>query len=465
MNRKMFFLSAIVLAATLLAACGSASTPALPPEAAVAGQAASGLPVAASTATMTGSPTATLVLTDTPAKATSIPLTATPSFPPQETADYFDAPCPSVTYVEDITVPDGWEVGPDTLFTKTWRLKNTGRCNLSALSLLVFDSGTRMGAPDQQTLMDQKKEVKSGGLFDLSLDLISPAAPGDYTAVFKILAPYGSPNGTYADIRLWVKIRVIAPTPIPASMLPTRVVSRQATIPAGGDGSVTAACPAGTAVTGGGYSSANAWQIDSYLVQYIKLDVTAMHKEGNGWTARGTNYGDMAVVLTVYAICLNDPAAVTAEVQKDISVDAKGGSRVVVACPEGSALTGGGYDAGGMFVKENIPTDKGWRVAVTNGEDTEQTYSAYAVCLTGVPVRAAWVSGSRGMPWNGSGYVKAACPPDAALTGGGFANDDPNVTVNEATVHGALWITHAYNLYIDPSKAKVASYAVCLAKL
>jgi hypothetical protein len=465
LTRKIIFLSGIVLSAALLAACGSSATPTLPPEAAVAGQGASGSPVATATATMTRSPAATQVITDTPAKATSVPLTATPSFPPQETADYFDAPCPSVTYVEDITVPDNWETGPDTLFTKTWRLKNTGRCNLSALSLLVFDSGTRMGAPDQQALADQDVVVKPGALFDLSLDLISPAAPGDYTAVFKILAPYGSPDGTYADIRLWVKIRVIAPTPMPASMLQTRVVSRQATIPAGGDGSVTAACPAGTAVTGGGYSSANSWQIDSYLVQYIKLDVTAMHKEGNGWTAHGTNYGDMAVALTVYAICLNDPAAVTAVVQKDIKVGAKGGSRVVVACPEGSALTGGGYDAGGMFVKENLPTDKGWQVAVTNGGDAEQTYSAYAVCLTGVPVRTSWASGSRGIPWNGSGYVKAACPPDAALTGGGFANDNPSVTVNESTVHGALWITHAYNLYLDPSKAKVVSYAACLAKL
>jgi hypothetical protein len=465
MTRKIIFFSGTVLASALLAACGSSATPALPSEATVAGQAASGSPVPTATATMTRSPAATQVLTDTPAKATPVPLTATPSFPPQETADYFDAPCPSITYVEDITIPDGWEVGPDALFTKTWRLKNTGRCNLSAISLLVFDSGTRMGAPDQQALTDQNTVVQPGALFDVSLDLISPTAPGDYTAAFKILAPYGSPNGTYADIRLWVKIRVIAPTPMPESTPPTRVVSGQAMIPAGSDGSVTAACPAGTAVTGGGYSSANSWQIDSYLVQYVKLNVTSSHAEGNGWTARGTNYGDMAVALTVYAICLNDSAATTAAVKKELTVDATLSSRVVVACPEGSVLTGGGYDSGGMFVKENIPTDKGWQVAVTNGGNAEQTYSAYAVCLTGVPVRTSWVSGLRGIPWNGSGYVKAACPPGAALTGGGFTNADTSVTVNEATVHGALWITHAYNLYIDTTKARIGSYAACLATL
>lgn len=33
---------------------------------------------------------------------------------------------PSMSFVEDVTIGEGESVPPDTLFTKTWRIQNTG---------------------------------------------------------------------------------------------------------------------------------------------------------------------------------------------------------------------------------------------------------------------------------------------------------------------------------------------------
>ena len=38
---------------------------------------------------------------------------------------------PSMSFVEDVTIGEGESVPPDTPFTKTWRIQNTGTCQCS----------------------------------------------------------------------------------------------------------------------------------------------------------------------------------------------------------------------------------------------------------------------------------------------------------------------------------------------
>lgn len=38
---------------------------------------------------------------------------------------------PSMSFVEDVTIGEGESVPPDTQFTKTWRIQNTGECFLA----------------------------------------------------------------------------------------------------------------------------------------------------------------------------------------------------------------------------------------------------------------------------------------------------------------------------------------------
>ncbi|KAF4078990.1 hypothetical protein AMELA_G00187920 [Ameiurus melas] len=42
---------------------------------------------------------------------------------------------PSMSFVEDVTIGEGESVPPDTQFTKTWRIQNTGLCPLSSRRL------------------------------------------------------------------------------------------------------------------------------------------------------------------------------------------------------------------------------------------------------------------------------------------------------------------------------------------
>ena len=58
-----------------------------------------------------------------PATATPIPATNTP-LPPATAVSY----CDWVTFLKDVTVPDGTEFTQGETFTKTWRLKNRGTC-------------------------------------------------------------------------------------------------------------------------------------------------------------------------------------------------------------------------------------------------------------------------------------------------------------------------------------------------
>jgi hypothetical protein len=80
--------------------------------------------------------------------------------------------CLKAQFIGDVTIPDGWEITPDTPFTKTWRLKNTGSCSWNPEFSLVFHSGDRMEAPESQPLT--AKTVPPGETVDISVDLVSP---------------------------------------------------------------------------------------------------------------------------------------------------------------------------------------------------------------------------------------------------------------------------------------------------
>ncbi|MBI4770085.1 MAG: hypothetical protein HY784_06645, partial [Chloroflexi bacterium] len=95
-------------------------------------------------------------------------------------------------YVADITIPDGAPVAPGAAFLKTWRVKNTGTCEWSQGYRLGFDGGERMGAADATPL---PAKVAANGEVELSVSLTAPAAPGSYTARFRLRDDKGQPFG------------------------------------------------------------------------------------------------------------------------------------------------------------------------------------------------------------------------------------------------------------------------------
>ncbi len=146
--------------------------------------------------------------TDTPAP-TNTPLaeTLTSSFTPSSTptptiTPTATVPCDRAKFIADVTVPDDTVFAPNTTFTKTWRIQNTGSCAWTTAYALAFDRGDSMNGPATQPLTS---EVAPGQTVDISVNLKAPATPGDYVGYWKMRNAAGV---LFAQV--WVKIRVKA---------------------------------------------------------------------------------------------------------------------------------------------------------------------------------------------------------------------------------------------------------------
>jgi hypothetical protein len=182
-NKKKFIgFSLLAVFALVLSACGSSSkepTPTPVDPNLIAAQAiatfAMGLTQTAfaqPTATLTPAPLATNTL-----QATFAPLgTNTPSVPVTT--------CDGSGFVSE-TVPDGTVMAPGQVFTKTWKLLNSGTCTWTATYKAVF-TGTGNGGPMGGTTTPTGKIVKPGESIEISISFTAPTTGGDYVSWWKL---------------------------------------------------------------------------------------------------------------------------------------------------------------------------------------------------------------------------------------------------------------------------------------
>lgn len=142
---------------------------------------------------------------DAPPTDTPTP-TNTPTVTPTPTEDI---PCNRVSFVKDVTVPDGKEYAPNTNFTKTWRLKNTGSCNWNNDYDLVFSSGDKMNGGDVVDITIGS--VAPGDTVDISVDLKSPSSAGTYKGNWKLRSDDNQVFGLNdSGNPFYVEIKVVA---------------------------------------------------------------------------------------------------------------------------------------------------------------------------------------------------------------------------------------------------------------
>jgi hypothetical protein len=102
------------------------------------------------------------------------------------------------------SVPDLTYFAPGSSFIKTWTLKNVGTCTWGRGYALVFDHGDPMGAPDTVPLT---AGVQPGAIYVFSVNLIAPAAPGQYQGFWMLQTPQLKKFGLGAENKaFWVKI-------------------------------------------------------------------------------------------------------------------------------------------------------------------------------------------------------------------------------------------------------------------
>lgn len=116
-------------------------------------------------------------------------------------------PCDKVSFVRDISIPDGTLIFPGTPFLKTWELKNSGSCPWNSNYSLVFaNEGDLMGAAISQPLVTSGA-VQPGELVKISVSLTAPAKTGDARSYWRVRNPAGVDFGP-AGKSFWAAIKV-----------------------------------------------------------------------------------------------------------------------------------------------------------------------------------------------------------------------------------------------------------------
>lgn len=134
--------------------------------------------------------------------STAVPATNTPL--PTATAITY---CDWVSFVKDITVPDGSNFAPGETFTKTWRLKNRGTCTWTPDYMLVYTSGAQMGGT---TAVRLPGYVAPGQTVDVSVTLTAPDSSGEYVGYWMLRNAAGTlfGYGDKANQAFYVDIKV-----------------------------------------------------------------------------------------------------------------------------------------------------------------------------------------------------------------------------------------------------------------
>lgn len=142
--------------------------------------------------------------TQTPIPATNTPVPATNTPLPTATAITY---CDWVSFIDDVSIPDGTVFAPGDTFTKTWRLKNRGTCAWTPDYMLVFTSGELMGGT---TAVRLPGYVAPGQTVDVSVTLTAPDAAGEYVGYWMLRNPSGVlfGYGDKANQAFYVDIKV-----------------------------------------------------------------------------------------------------------------------------------------------------------------------------------------------------------------------------------------------------------------
>ena len=155
------------------------------------------------TSTQTVPTVAITVPANTAIPATAVPPTAT-AIPPTATP----RPCLQITFVNDLSIPDGTKLNAGSAFTKTWRLQNSGSCKWDAGFDIVFSKGNQLGA---NAVYDIPAEVAPGQTIDISINMVAPSANGKHSSEWLLKSSNGVTFGTGGDSKgtFWVKIESI----------------------------------------------------------------------------------------------------------------------------------------------------------------------------------------------------------------------------------------------------------------
>ena len=203
-SRKFKLFAFLTVASIVLSACGSASnTTAIATSVALTVQAQDTQRAAVAPTEVTPSDTPTLLL--------SLPTAATTKLPPTAPTGGVSQLCTAKASFVSETVPDGTILSAGSVFTKVWRIQNTGTCTWNSSWKLVYVSGDLMGGA---TVYNFPQPAAPGATVDVPVVFTAPADGGSYRGYWKIESPWGLVFGdSGSGNAFWVDIVVGSSTP------------------------------------------------------------------------------------------------------------------------------------------------------------------------------------------------------------------------------------------------------------
>jgi len=121
-----------------------------------------------------------------------------------------NVPCNRAAFISDITIPDGVEIPPGSIFTKIWEIQNNGSCTWdNTYSLAFTGEGSPMGAVIPAPILTNGK-VEPGESVKISYELTAPDEFGTYRSDWKLMDGNGDFFGIGEDGKeaFWLEIDV-----------------------------------------------------------------------------------------------------------------------------------------------------------------------------------------------------------------------------------------------------------------
>ena len=105
-----------------------------------------------------------------------------------------------LTYLSDLSVPDGTHFAGGTKMEKQWQVKNSGTCNWTDGYTIQLVGGEAMGARETQDLVP----ARGGAEAVVQIDFVAPRTPGEYNSSWQAFDPDGKPFGDKVFIQIIV---------------------------------------------------------------------------------------------------------------------------------------------------------------------------------------------------------------------------------------------------------------------
>lgn len=446
-------------------------------------------------------------------------LSPTPSPTATATPEPTPANCTmAVTFLYDVTIPEGTVLSPGTWFTKTWRVQNSGTCDWENYQL-VFVRGSLLAGTSPTAL----PALAAGNTVDVSLYLLSPSYEGTYEGIWMVQAK----NGSLVGPELKVNIRIPKPTATPTATAtktptPTPTATKTATPTATKTSTTTPTksstltatltrtptptqtttltqththtststpTPTLTPTTTATDASSSSDKLltvplllpanttdtlkakcdPGYLLvsggYAIPKEVTVLSSQPDGqtWLLTVKNQSSSAQIVSVYARCLANQKDELTLVKQDLKIPANTTANKPVSCPNSAyaiADANPGNQPAGLTLRGSLPNGTRWIFSIYNDTSRELTYHAAVICLQSSAEVTRVTSDATHLDATLPQSVDEHCPSGTRPLGGGYSfQNSPLIIVNRPSALG--WLVG-----VEPSSsapANIIASVVCLA--